>query len=269
MNTSAKYALKAGDKDCDGNTVRTVYARDETYIVYDTADRQLIFTGENEELIGQDSNVNRMLIQIGDFITHTPTLKRHYTSPMAFAMKIFFDGNPKGSYSSLRSIYRDIRRHLTRRAKLSYQVGALILMVIALIVFLLVHWSLTLSELGTNLFTAIVFASMGGFLSVVIGSRNLRLDLQNNVLVNMGYGGIRIVIAIISGVVIYFLVETKVVFGFLKDAPNLYGLIVVAFVTGFSESLIPNLVKKIEDQVERQEQKEKGSSEGDQPDSLN
>jgi len=62
----------------------------------------------------------------------------------------------------------------------------------------------------------------------------------------MVYGAFRIVIALISGVMVYFLIEAKLLLTVLKDAADLYVFIVISFASGFSETLVPNIVKKIE-----------------------
>lgn len=67
----------------------------------------------------------------------------------------------------------------------------------------------------------------------------------------MLYGALRIVISIISGVIIYFLIQTRILLAFLKDASDVNGLIIVSVVAGFSEKLVPNLMSKIGDGYER------------------
>ena len=59
---------------------------------------------------------------------------------------------------------------------------------------------------------------------------------------NFFNGFLRVVIAMISGVVAYLLIESKIVFSFLGDQSSGNGYLIVAFLSGFSERFIPNIM---------------------------
>jgi hypothetical protein len=215
------YALKKGDTDYLGNIIEQVYAKEHgKYIIYVTTDHQLICKGEEESVANQE-NINRLLLQIGDLISHNPSLK-------------------------------PIRRHLTRRAKLAYQAGAASVLLLSLAALLIAVRIGLSSQPAINLFVVTVFSSAGGFLSVAIGAASLSLDLHHSFFINMVYGALRIVISIISGVIVYFLIQTRILFAFLKDTTDLNGLIIVSVVAGFCEKLVPNLMSRIGHQYENQ-----------------
>jgi len=61
-----------------------------------------------------------------------------------------------------------------------------------------------INDLGIRLFSGAVFVALGGFLSVLIGCRQLDLDLKESFGATMIYGAFRIVIGVISGIVVVF-----------------------------------------------------------------
>jgi hypothetical protein len=246
------YSLKKGDTDYLGNIIEQVYAKEPgKYLIYVTTDHQLICKAEDES-IARQANINKLLLQIGDFISHNRSLKPTYNSSLAYAMKIFFDGDAISSYHSLQNVYSNIKRHLTRRAKLAYQAGAASILFLSLAAFLIAVRLGGSNQLTVDMFVVTLFSSAGGFLSVAIGAARLSIDLQHSFWINMLYGALRIIISIISGVIVYFLIQTGILLAFLKDASEVNGLIIVSVVAGFSEKLVPNLMSKIGDRYERQ-----------------
>lgn len=131
------YSLKKGDTDYLGNIIQQVYAKEPgKYLIYVTTDHQLICKGEDES-VAKHANINKLLLQIGDFISHNRSLKPTYNSSLAYAMKIFFDGDAISSYHSLQNVHSNIKRHLTRRARLAYQAGAASILFLSLAAFLI------------------------------------------------------------------------------------------------------------------------------------
>ena len=90
---------------------------------------------------------------------------------------------------------------------------------------------------------------MGVFLSTVIGVKNIKVDLQNTLGIKTVFGGLRIAIAIVSGIVIYFLIQANILLGFIKDTSNTSLLYVAFFLSEFSERLIYNLMIEIQGRI--------------------
>jgi hypothetical protein len=90
----------------------------------------------------------------------------------------------------------------------------------------------------------------GGFLSVAIGIRKLDIDPDARWWVNAYYGLIRLTIAIVSAVVLYFLIKAKLVlqpvFG-EASGQEAFALYAFAAAAGFSETLIPNILRRTEE----------------------
>lgn len=90
----------------------------------------------------------------------------------------------------------------------------------------------------------------GGFLSVAIGIRKLDIDPDTRWWVNAYYGLIRLTIAIVSAIVLYFLIEAKLVLQPVfsgASSQEAFALYAFAAAAGFSETLIPNILRRTEE----------------------
>jgi hypothetical protein len=243
--------LKKGDVDSSGNTVARIFSKEPgRYVIYETTDHEVKVRGTNVSL-AHHPKITQLMSKLGDLTTHSRSLPTKYNSSMAHAMKILLDGDAEASYLSLLTTFRDMKRFLSRGAKFAYLSGASALMIVSFIAYVIAYKVGISSFLTARMFDAAVAASMGGFLSVAIGTESLKIDLQDGYTVNIGYGAMRILMAIISGVVTLFLIESRLILPSLKDAPENSGLVIAAFLSGFSEKLIPNLLRKIEDTSDR------------------
>lgn len=236
--------LKIGVKDSSGRQIQFIHAREESYSIYETSDGQVVIRGRIS--LANVPDLNRLLTKIGDLVSHSRPLRKKYNSTRAHAIKVFMDGDAETSYKLFQEVFEDMTRYLSRRAKIAYQLGAAVLTLLSLVALPFARAYGTFDQLGARLGYAIVLSAMGGFLSVAIGADRLKLDLQDNLVVNMLYGGVRILIAIISGIIIIFFIEAKILLSFLKDGSNVFGFIIAAFFAGFSEKLVPNLMDKID-----------------------
>jgi len=92
----------------------------------------------------------------------------------------------------------------------------------------------------------------GGFLSVAIGIRKLDVDPDTQWWVNAYYGLIRLTIAILSAVVLYFLIKGKLVLQplFSEGLPEVaFALYAFSVAAGFSETLVPNILRRTEERT--------------------
>ena len=237
------YNLKVGELDRNGEKIGYIYeCVPGKYFIYHTGYFDLQFVAEDETLISNNPEFNRIWFQIADYLANDYSLRQPFIAHLAYAIKNLHDGNPDTACSSLVSTYDSMTHRLRRRAVLPYLTGAFALVLTSLISYFLVYLYGNLSDFGHLIFSAIVLSALGGFLSVGISLRNINVEVQDSFWIKAVYGFVRIMIAMISGVIIYFLIEGKVAFAFLKDTQNLNAYYIAFFVSGFSEKLISNLM---------------------------
>jgi hypothetical protein len=237
------YNLKVGQSDRNGKKIEYIYACvPGVYCIYhiDKYDIQII--AEDEGSMTKDAEVNKLLLTVGDYFANDYKVRTKYISYMAYAVKTFYDDNKKNARQALTLTHENILRYLERKAEFAYLTGAFLMVLISLLTYFVVYKVGDLSDLGHIIFCAISFSAIGGLLSVSTSSGNIKVDVQNPFRTKVFYGATRIMIAIISGVIAYFLVDSKILFAFIKDTNNIHAFYVVFFLAGFSEKLIPNIM---------------------------
>ena len=215
------------------------------YTIYETRDHHVVIDGPDSDKC-QNPGIHKAMMEIADITIHNPKLKTEYNSRIGYAYKIALDGDADGCESELKKIAQDMTSHMRRTCQRAYQIGALGAAVVPSIVYVIAYQFCPLNDLAIRLFSAAVFAALGGFLSVLIGSRQLELDLKESFGTTMVYGIFRIIICVISCVVVVFLIRADFLLGPLKKAENYDAFAVACFVAGFSERLIPNVLKNFE-----------------------
>lgn len=251
-NWKNRYDFKVGDSDHSGLKITKIHQRSPgNYLIYETSDSKLRFIVEDTTVISKNVDFIILWLKIADYLDSDETLKETYNSYLSFAVKALHDENPATAFKVLTSAHDNITRRLKRRTVLPYLTGAFAPVLFSLIVYLFVYLgnrsnyvssNFKLNEFGYMIFSAVTFSSIGGVLSVAISLKNLNVDVQDNVKMKAVYGFIRIIIAMISGVIAYFLIEGRVAFGFLKDLQNINTYYIAFFVSGFSEKLVSNML---------------------------
>jgi hypothetical protein len=238
--------LRPGDTDSIGATVRAVLAKEPgKYIIYETEERSVSVDGPDTSACHRPG-IHKAMMEIADLTIHDPSLKARYNSRIGHAYKIALDGDGDSCETALEGIAEDMAHHLRRPRQRAYQMGALLGVTFASLLYYVVSRVTVLNDLAIRLFCGAVFASVGGFLSVLIGSREIELDLKESFSATLTYGMLRITIAAISGVIVVFLIGAGLVLGPLKNPDSFNAFALVCIVAGFSERLIPNVLKSLE-----------------------
>ena len=243
--------LKEGDSDSSGNVILHVFAKKPgKYAIYESKDHRVIL--KTDVSFADQPEINELLSNIADLTIHKPALKIIYNSLLAHSMKVYLDGDFGASRKLLNRIYQDMNLYMTRQSRIAYLLGAAILMVLSLCVFLVSRGIGVTGEIALHILWALVFSSMGGFLSIALRSQKLKIDPQNSYIATAVYGAIRIVIAMICGTLVYFLIRGEFLLGFLKGGADISGYIIAYFLSGFSEQLVPNIFNRIGRSVEQE-----------------
>jgi len=237
------YDLEVGKKDCNGYLIEEIYACEKgKYCIYHTPKYSIQIIAENEALMSGNVKMNKFFMMVSDYFSSDLDLRKKYLSNMAYAVKTFYDGNPDSACDALNLTHNYILRYLKRKAAIAYLMGAFGMVLIVLITHFTLYRMDTLDVMGNILFCAATFSSLGGLLSVSTSSGKIKIDVQNNFYIKAFYGSTRIIIAIISGVITYFLINSKLLFAFIETSNNIHAFYVAFFIAGFCEKLIPNMM---------------------------
>jgi hypothetical protein len=241
------FYSKVGDLDPIGRRIEAIYfSSDQNYFIYHIGNYSLEIVAVDGSLLSKNSKANEIYGRILDYFASNAELKRKYVKSIAFAIKTLYDGDSEIAINILEATYKNITRFLKRKAELAYLLGAITLMFIGLITYFLTYKAGNLNDFGHIIFCALIFSSLGGFLSVALNVKNLDVDVQNSFPITMFYGAQRVFLAMISGVFIYFLISSKIFLAFFENLQNINIYYVAFFLCGFSERLVPNLMLNFE-----------------------
>lgn len=238
--------LKAGETDVFGNTVSRILHREARYFIYETESKEVLVDSPEYQEKCSLAGITAAMMDIADLTIHSPALKARYNSRIALAYRMALDGDGDTCEKSLRSISQDMDSFLRRTARRAYQWGALIAAIIPVVALLIAKAFTVPGDLTNRVLLAAAFGGMGGFLSVLLGSRQLDVDVKETFMTNVMYGLFRIVVAVISATMIVFLIRADLVLGPLARAETTDGLVIACFLAGFSERLVPNVLKNFE-----------------------
>ena len=153
------------------------------------------------------------------------------------------------SLLTLKATHDEVVRRLQRSAKLAYLLGALGTGVVCVAVC----GTLYLRPLGndtlSHILAALVVSALGGFMSVASGLRKIAIDLEERTKINALYAAVRVLVAMIAGVVATLLIRAGAVLSFLQQNDAFSGFLLVCFLSGFSERFVYKALKGIEDQA--------------------
>lgn len=246
--------------DTNGNKIVEIYIKADEYVIYEiqtkTSSNSLkvyIHTKEeeNEEPIiryGQvRANFNKfkgLLYKVNDDVSYKGRVA-HILSHAIATNQI------KEANNQFEDLFTEINTEYLNQFKrrLYYLITILIITILLIGVSGCIYGFALLEGLVQlkNIIFMATAGSIGGFISV---SRRLKKTVfEKGVAMNhyIIYGIERVFISMFGAAIIYFAIYGNVIFGFVKEMDNpTVGFILFSFVAGFSETLIPNLLIKLE-----------------------
>jgi hypothetical protein len=165
--------------------------------------------------------------------------------------------NPQEAIEQLVDLINDINKNYREgfEKKIFYLGGAFFM----LLLFCTISFIIRVKAIGGSIdskfetleliFYILTSGVIGGFISVSYKLKLVVFEQGISRYYFLAYGIERLVISVLASMVLFFAIKANVIFGFVKDAPNpFYGYIFLSILAGFSETLIPDLLIKIEKQ---------------------
>lgn len=234
MSTVIPYKtdIKIGDIDYQGYTIDCIHSSNYEFQIYEVKEVVALKVVLNYE------TCNHRYDNIMDQIQPVYLIgadEKKFNPYIAMAINKCLAGNPDEGLKIIENLLTHVIGRKQQKIKIQYMMACLFTCIFIIGVGVLYQNSLML---------AAVFGSIGAVLSVAIGLPKLEIkydDLYQTIRLT---GVTRIIIASIAAIISYFVVNADVAFGFAKD--NDYGLRLLLILSGFSETLIPNLLRKLE-----------------------
>ncbi len=260
--------LKKGDKDSLGDEISKIFYRktaDEKkvdYLIYEINENDLRFDAITV-LAKKLVNYSSIIVDIQSSLNINPELKKRYNPFLANLIRNVFDSEEKTDFKPLfETLKKNIVGNILSIARLKY-LKLCSIFLFATIVQILVLWWYNTTISGTYFFRdfSLDFINMlylasagavGGFISVTLKISTIPIDPFLPYRRTRLDAIIRIVLAMIFGVLIYWFLKSGFV-SFLDSSKLTFNTskgtllsLSIAIVSGFSERLIPNILNSEE-----------------------
>lgn len=237
---------KIGDEMLYGK-ITEIFSSGPNYIFYEcNSDGQIAY-----QVLGYDENwailLDNNLEEIFALIPN-PKKRRRYLGRIAAAHHSTLHGNPEAGVKLLEKVRDTIINQYKVRSRLTYLLGSLSIVILNLIITVLINsiWETSIIEQWLLIWNIITFGSLGGFLSISFTFKKLQIDFEENLYIPILAGISRIFIAMISSIIVYSVIKADLLLGFVNESNNIYIFYAFGALSGFSESFVPNILKKIE-----------------------
>lgn len=248
-----------GSKDTTGNTITKIFSKGSEYVIYEIETKVLsdsikviIDTVKEEDTAPLEyfyavrekfTKLKGLLYKVID----DTSIKARIGHILSHAIT----GKPTEANNQFDSLMCEIETEYRNQSKhrVKYLLTTISFLVFGIIASLLVYsigLFYDLIHIRYLIFISTA-ASIGGFISITRRLRQMVFDKDVSSYLYIFYACERMLIAISAGVVIYFGIQSNLIFGLVNnfDKP-IYGYILFSIVAGFSETLIPNLLINLE-----------------------
>lgn len=271
INRLSDVAITA--KDDTGDPIVTIYALDrDLYAVYGTERRIGVkYSDKPEEERRQRVRMSKLQAirgQINGLVANWRTSKfpgdkdkaKRFDRRGADALVMALEGHVDDAYDALAEVKRDVLEDRTSWARFLYLIfsGVFVMAVIG-IVYLATHRlsATSLSIFDCNvwpLYLAGAAGAIGAFFSIAIAIHNRTILTDQNLRDNFADAFLRILIGVLSAVVLMCLLQADIVAfpSFMDDDKQAcfhyswQAILSIAFIAGFSERFIPDLLARSE-----------------------
>lgn len=253
----AKYRI--GEKDSNGYTISKVFGRGDEYVVYEIDTKDLvdslkvwINTQVEENTIPIDnfnkvrakfSEVKGLLYKVVDKTT-TKTIISHI---IIDAIRGNADSANTQFETLIKQINQEYKEQFNNRMRLLISGLLFAGLVIAFAIGTYYNGCYKKFEHLHNLIYVVAGGCVGGFFSLSIGLNKIVCEKDVAWWLYIIYGIERIIIALLASAIVYFAIQADLVFSICKKMTNpVIGYVIFAIVAGFSETLVPNLLTRLE-----------------------
>lgn len=254
--------VKNGGNDSAGAVIREVYLKQPPhYAIYRTPERVLVHYADDEDEAKRQAAtlapLNPARGEINGLIDGWHSSDRgsvqakakRYSRRVADALGVALEGDASGSLAVLTSIKADLVDERTSWARFQYLIAAALVAVVVVLVTAIIGAYLTSGSVRA-LWLALAGGTVGALFSIAIAIRQRTVLTDLHFVSNTADAVLRVVIGAIAAAVLVSLVELRAVVLTIGDAnlaDNTQGWLfplVVAFVGGFSERLVPDLLER-------------------------
>jgi hypothetical protein len=240
--------LRAGAIDAEGEKIILVYRLTDDFAVY--------ITENGVKHISRQPTAGRFAPISGAAFELNHYRKQFTFVDMAVAQAkvACLEGSPQQAQEILDHTQSRVLHLLTGAGRLRY---ILVCMVTSGVVLTTASALSYITLPPEHLFVAWVAAcgSLGAFLSVSLNLTGLQIDPAATSMTTTISAASRIVIGMIGALFILLVIRGNLILGILADLKNPAAILAIAVVAGFSETFVPNVLRRVETQADVKDDK--------------
>ena len=248
-----------GGKDQRGREILDVYWSTRDYVIFKHPSGISPHFSDDEQLAKQQrsaySDIGPTLSKVNALRSGLTAKTESIDREIARAVSQALDGHIDNARVILDAVRERLLGLRSAKGRLQYQCSAFVLMVLVSLVI----WGYgVIGHLDNQpalvmLLQVALCGAVGGFLSISMTIRTLDIDPDADWKVNAIAGASRIIIALIGSVFVYFAVKSGLVLGSLNLFAHPEGVYTLAIASGFSETLVPNILSRVSDSGGKEE----------------
>ncbi|WP_339810686.1 hypothetical protein [uncultured Imperialibacter sp.] len=249
-----------GAKDQSGNEIISIFLRADEFVIYEIESKNLVDSiriaiepWTKEDKNGRESNyfkIRAKYIEVKGLlykVVDDSSVKSRIAPILALAINGSIEEAEKqldDLINEINTVYRNQFRNRLR------YLGTVLTFVAFCILLSILTYNLNLfhcKPINRHLIFVVTAGTIGGFISVSRRIRQMVFEKDVDWYLYLFYGFERAIISSFSAVIAYFIIQSNLALGIINELSKpMYGALVFAFVAGFSETLIPNLLIKLE-----------------------
>lgn len=254
---------KVGCLDNSGNVIAKVFSRGDDFLIYEIEGaaesesfRVLVDTKIDADPDGYIRRYESIKPDIGDFRAilykgvHDKSVKHRAATAISTALR----GDVDGARLMFRKINNQVNQEYREisNGRINYLGSAVaaffVLLLFSVFLYLCRNTdAVEKNQLLKNFIYASSFAALGGFLSICIDLKDVEFERSLDAWKYRAYGVQRIILAATCGLISYLLVASDILLSFLTRSANAkLALMAICVLSGFSEKLIPNALRRLE-----------------------
>jgi hypothetical protein len=268
---------KVGERDQSGAEIKNIYSSTRQFVIYEAGDQIRCLLpddfGVAKGLRQRIADLGGLRASIEDWRCDpslSPNEKMRAARELAWALAQALEDENKPQSNEPKDILTRVDARLRSLVKSHYRkkycVANLLAFGVIEVILIVVTVFAFLSGISGNL-GAIhryalygCFGGLGAFLSVITGLRSIDIDINLSRWEHVFSGATRIMIGVVGGLVIGLALDSRLIDPTFGNSPTSAGSsasveprlalsLILAFIAGFSESLVPNLLHRAEQAV--------------------